>query len=86
LTQLIIRNKAHQHNWPISTYVHPASKTKTTKEVGDEGGLNKDKKTTPKGIQLPRDIFSNLTDHQAGLDVSTLPYTELIDRISETNS
>jgi hypothetical protein len=85
---LIIRNKAHQHNWPISTYIHPASKTKTTKEVEDEGGLDKDKdkKKVASGIQFPRDIFENLTDHQAGLDVSTLPCTELIDRISGTNS
>jgi len=75
LTQLIIRNKAHQHNWPISTYIHPASKSKTTE---DEAGLDKDKKKESSGIKFPRDIFENLTDHQAGLDVSSPPRTELI--------
>jgi len=67
LTQLVIRNKAHQHNWPISTYVPPAQdKNKDKTKDKDE------EKKASKGIQLPRDIFHNLTDHQAGLDVSTL--------------
>lgn len=34
-----------------------------------------DEKVVPTGIQLPKDIFHNLTNHQAQLDVSPLPST-----------
>lgn len=69
LTQLIIRNKAHQHNWPISTYIHPSQQAKVDKK---EGG-KQEEKVVPKGISMPKDIFHNLSDHQAGLDVSFIP-------------
>ena len=56
LTQLIIRNKAAQHSWPIASFV-PKDNQK---------------------ISLPSDIFLNLSNPQAGVDVSSTMLTLLI--------